>query len=162
MQPYYDRWNAVRQTVGQEDRMNARIRVAFLIALIFIGTRLFAAEAKPELTGDYLFLQGRWLVLRNEIKKQTTLGMHGRVFIFQEKTFRVDTDKGSEGYSLDEKANPKCIDFDDGRSPVVRGIYKLDVDTLIICTGAPGAKRPKEFATSIWSGTVLTELKRQK
>jgi len=123
---------------------------------------MFAVDSKPEISGDYLLFQGRWTVLRNEIRKQTTPGMHGRLFIFEAKTFRIDTDKGSEGFSIDETTKPKSIDFDDGRSPVIKGIYQIDGDALIICTGAPGAKRPKEFKTSIWSGTVLTSLERAK
>lgn len=151
------------QTLGEYNpRMTARSYTLLLLAILTFGSRICAAEEKPELAGDYSQLQGRWLVLRNEIKKQATPGMHGRFFIFQENTFRIDTDKGSEGYSVDEKANPKSIDFDDGRSPVIRGIYKIEGDSLVICTGAPGAKRPKVFKTSIWSGTVLTELKREK
>ena len=142
--------------------MKTRNHTLFLLALLTLGSLICAAGEKPELVGDYSQLQGRWLVLRNEIKKQATPGMHGRLFIFQERTFRIDTDKGSEGYSVDEKTNPKSIDFDDGRSPIIRGIYKIDGDSLVICTGAPGAKRPKEFKTSIWSGTILTELTREK
>ena len=142
--------------------MKALCNKLLLLAVLTLGLHTDAAEAKPELAGDYSQLQGRWLVLRNEIKKQATPDMHGRVFVFHEKTFRIDTDKGSEGFSLDEKTNPKSIDFDDGRSPVIRGIYKIEGDSLVICTGAAGAKRPKEFKTSLWSGTVLTELKREK
>lgn len=123
---------------------------------------MFAVDPKPEISGDYLLLQGRWTVLRNEIRKQATPGMHGRLFIFEAKTFRIDTDRGSEGFSIDETTKPKSIDFDDGRSPVIRGIYQIDGEALIICTGAPGAKRPKKFKTSIWSGTVLTALERAK
>jgi uncharacterized protein (TIGR03067 family) len=133
-----------------------------LLAMLTLGARIYATEAKPHLAGDYSQLEGRWLVLRNEIKKQAIPAMRGRLFIFQEKTFRIDTDKGSEGYSLDEKTDPKSIDFNDGRSPAILGIYKLEGDSLVICTGAPGAKRPKEFKTSRSSGTVLTELKRTK
>jgi uncharacterized protein (TIGR03067 family) len=63
---------------------------------------------------------------------------------------------------LDEKTDPKGIDFNDGHSPTILGIYKLEGDSLVICTGAPGARRPKEFKTSRSSGTVLTELTRAK
>jgi uncharacterized protein (TIGR03067 family) len=136
-------------------------RTLFLLGLIAAGLYAFAAEPQNGLSGDYRALQGRWVVMRNEIKKQTTPGMHGRLFIFEGRTFRIDTDQGSEGYSVDESTDPKSIDFDDGRSPVIRGIYKLEKDKLVICTAAPGEKRPTEFKTSVDTGTVLTELKRK-
>ena len=130
---------------------------------LLISSQLCAAEPEPPaLTGDYLRLQGRWVVLKNELRTIDISEMHGRIFIFEGKAFRVDTDKGREGYSLDEKINPKSVDFDDGYSAVIRGIYKLEGESLVLCTGAPGAERPKEFKTSIWTGTILTELKRAK
>jgi uncharacterized protein (TIGR03067 family) len=142
--------------------MTFRGPALLFLALLVACVRAGAADDKAGLTGDYAQLQGRWIVLRNEIKKQTTPPMHGRRFIFEGRTFRIDTDQGSEGYSVNETTQPRSIDFDDGRSPVIRGIYRIEGESLVICTGAPGAKRPKDFKTSVWTGTILTELKREK
>ncbi|HBC85564.1 MAG TPA: hypothetical protein DCZ94_01285 [Lentisphaeria bacterium] len=46
-------------------------------------------------------------------------------------------------------------------SPVIRGIYRLEGDKLVICTAAAGDEKPTEFKTSADTGTVLTELKRK-
>ena len=137
-------------------------KIGQLVLMMLLLGRVLAGSAAEgaELTGDYQKLQGRWVVLRNEIKKQTTPELHGRVWIFEGKKFRLDTDKGSEAFVLEETTQPKSIDFKDGRTADILGIYKFEGEKLVVCTAAAGKKRPKAFKTSMWTGTVLTELKR--
>ncbi len=177
------RWRLARMTPEQRDKFLARFSEAerrrlmalgkgtsFLLALLLLNGCVStaptssdkSAAADAALSGDYLKLQGRWVVQRNEIKKITTPELHGRVFIFQGRTFRLDTDRGSERFVIDESTNPRSIDFDDGRLPIILGIYALDGDRLVLCTGDPGEPRPREFATSVFTGAVLTELSKEK
>ena len=115
------------------------------------------------LGGDYQRLQGTWIVNYNELKGVTTPQLYGAQHIFQGDRFRLGDDPPGqpEHFIIDETSRPKRIDFDDEHSPRVLGIYELDGERLTICTGAPGEARPKEFRTSIFSGAILTRLKRQ-
>jgi hypothetical protein len=84
----------------------------------------------------------------------------GRVHIYFGRRFRLDTDTGSEEFRIDEQFDPKRIDFDDGRRPLIQGIYKLEGDRLTVCTAAPGDPRPSTFGTSYLNKSILTILVR--
>jgi uncharacterized protein (TIGR03067 family) len=128
------------------------------------GTRLDApiAPAPAQLTGDYARLQGTWVTTYNEAKGIPLREMAGNLFIFERDRFRLGTDRGSERFAVDETTSPKRIDFDDGHSPMIRGIYQLDGDRMIICGNGPGNSRPAEFKTSMFSTAVLTKLQRRQ
>lgn len=115
------------------------------------------------LSGDYQKFQGEWLVTHNELRRQNLREMTGAIFMFQGDRFRISGDPpGSERFIIDEKSDPKRIDFDDGKPPKILGIYKFDGNDLTICTGGPGEPRPTEFVTSYDTGNVLTKLKKQE
>src|SRR5262245_5329017 len=80
------------------------------------------------LTGDEERLQGSWKVVHNELMRNQTPQMLGRIHIYFGRRFRLDTDKGSEEFRIDEQSEPKRIDFDDGHSAPIQGIYKLEGD----------------------------------
>lgn len=113
------------------------------------------------LSGDEKLLQGSWVVTHNEMMRVPTPELVGRLHIYEGRRFRLDADSGSEEFRVDEQSNPKRIDFDDGRLPVIQGIYTLDGNRLTLCTGAPGRPRPTAFSTSFRSKSVLTVLVRQ-
>ncbi len=154
----------------QADAPNPAIALRFhrgrkLLPLAALLTACATTSSVPgktgPLTGDEKLLQGSWIVTHNEIMRAPTPELVGRVHIYEGRRFRLDTDIGSEEFRVDEQSNPKRIDFDDGRLPVIQGIYKLDGDHLIICTAAAGRARPTAFATSLGSRSILTVLVRQ-
>jgi uncharacterized protein (TIGR03067 family) len=132
---------------------------ALLSACATVGTPPITATTGP-LVGDEQRLQGSWKVIHNELMRIQTPEMLGRVHIYFGRRFRLDSDKASEEFCIDEKSEPKRIDFDDGHNPLIQGIYKLEEDRLTICTGAPGDPRPTTFATSPWNKSILTVLLR--
>ena len=115
------------------------------------------------LSGDEILLQGSWIVLRNEIAHVQTPDLRGRLHIYSGRSFRLDTDPETDGeiFRIDEASTPKRIDFDDGRNPLIQGIYVLHGDRLTLCTGAPGAPRPVTFRTSFFDRSILTVLVRK-
>jgi uncharacterized protein (TIGR03067 family) len=79
---------------------------------------------------------------------------------------RGDVKEGSSIVALDHKAKPAAIilkittgaDVD----RVVKGIYKLEGDTLTICVAEPDKDRPTAFASKEGTGHTLLVFKRVK
>ena len=95
--------------------------VALLAAATSAATLSPNATPIEQLTGDYVALQGTWIVTYNEIAKMVTPDMHGRQFIFEGKQFHLDGDSGTERFTIDETSTPKRIDFIDDSS-AIKGI----------------------------------------
>jgi uncharacterized protein (TIGR03067 family) len=77
-------------------------------------------------------------------------------------------EKAEEGtYTADPKKDPAEIDLmsppESGR-PVVRGIFKIDGDTLTLCSadGPGAANRPNKFESPQGSRTMLMTFNRAK
>jgi len=121
-----------------------------------------ARGAEPELAGDYTQFQGRWIVSQCEREGAATPQLNGSIFTYEGKTVRLGTEPGSENYALHEDTSPKGIDYVDGHTPPVLGIYKFEGETLTICTADPGRERPKAFHTAEKDGMTLMQLRRAK
>jgi uncharacterized protein (TIGR03067 family) len=65
-------------------------------------------------------------------------------------------------FTIDPKKNPKTTTdkLPDGKE--IKGIYKLDGDTLISCVAGAGKDRPCEFVSMPGSGHTLRTFKRVK
>jgi len=94
-------------------------------------------------------------------------------WVFKENKFELLTDvenaseKGT--YKLDVEADPKSIDliFPDAndakkKEQKILGIYAFEDDTLKICYGVEGEKRPTEFKSEKDSKRILIVFKRLK
>jgi uncharacterized protein (TIGR03067 family) len=72
----------------------------------------------------------------------------------------------SATFQLTPGADPPAIDLTattgPNRGKVIRGIYRLDGDRLVLCLGEPGQARPREFRSPAGSGHALIILKRVK
>lgn len=67
-------------------------------------------------------------------------------------------------FTFDPSTSPAKIDYLNLHGPTKgkrqQGIYRLEGEVLTICTGAPGAARPAEFASARGDGRSLTVWKR--
>lgn len=117
-------------------------------------------------------LQGTWQLSSSELggKKadpkevaNVTLNIDDKKAVSREG---VDVKEESEITLLDPTAKPAAIDMKitagDDKDQVVKGIWKLDGDSLTICVAEPGKDRPKEFAAKEGTGHTLLGFKRMK
>jgi uncharacterized protein (TIGR03067 family) len=69
-------------------------------------------------------------------------------------------------FEIDPTASPKAVTdtIPDGpdQGQQIRGIYRLEADTLISCVAPPGADRPTEFAAKEGTGHTLRTFRRVK
>jgi uncharacterized protein (TIGR03067 family) len=107
-------------------------------------------DAAP--SGDLAKLQGSWTA---------KVGPEENIPITLEVRDRKVTIKGtrpdgqdftlSGEIKVDDKASPKTVDWvkftnaQGDEVPANLGIYKLDGDSLVVCSGGPGNERPTEF-----------------
>jgi uncharacterized protein (TIGR03067 family) len=116
-------------------------------------------------------LQGAWTVVSHEANgkksKAATIAGWKLTVSGDRMTTRDGTELLDEStFRLRPAATPRGIDLkltagpDKGKQ--VKGIYKLDGDSLTICVAEPGKERPKAFKTSEGSGHMLFVFKRAK
>jgi uncharacterized protein (TIGR03067 family) len=67
-------------------------------------------------------------------------------------------------FEIDPSASPKAVTDTvldgTGKGSVIRGIYRIDGDTLISCVGAPGHDRPTTFEAGPGTGRSLRVFRR--
>jgi uncharacterized protein (TIGR03067 family) len=142
-----------------------------LIACAFCLPPLLAQDTKSkEGAPDYLKrLQGGWKLVSAESEGSKTPAI-GR-WVFKDSEVRggyTEAELKPIGtVKLDPSQTPKQLDFIGGEGPetgrVMRGIFKIEQDRLIICLGPKGStNRPSAFEAPSDSGWVVLTLERTK
>jgi uncharacterized protein (TIGR03067 family) len=117
-------------------------------------------------------LAGHWAVIQQEHGGKKAAAKELAALAVEIAGQRMTTREGSDVkedttiISLDPKAKPAVIDLKIASGAdidkVVKGIYKLDGDTLTICVAEPGKDRPKAFEAKMGTGHTLLVFKREK
>ncbi len=140
-------------------------------ALVPLALLLVAADAKEDaIKKEKAALKGKWQVVTLEDSDGKTPEEETRKMRASITDSVISTKQGkddSQGeYTIDPTKNPKEIDIKllDGpeKGKWVKGLYRIDGDTLVICSADPGEDRPKEFKVAKGSNSVLITFKRIK
>ena len=125
------------------------------------NTGPFVAPMAGKPGGDYARLQGSWVVTSCEVNGVMVPEREGVVFHFEGNRHWITGDRGHEEFAVDAGALPKQIDYYDGMTPTIRGIYQIEGNELTECTADPGFPRPEGFASTFMSHTIVTKLRKR-
>jgi uncharacterized protein (TIGR03067 family) len=146
--------------------MNPRYCV-LAVAFLLVSTGLGAGDDKKSDTDK---LQGEWTVVSMELRgrvmgeeqrKDSQLIVNGNEWLLRSKKDNKMYLKFS--FTVDQAKSPKEVDFKiinpKGKEENLKGIYKLDGDTLTLCKrNIDNEDRPKEFKAG--DSTLLAVFKR--
>jgi uncharacterized protein (TIGR03067 family) len=140
-----------------------------LLPGVLVVSFLVAAEVADPSKKDLEQLQGDWACESMEIGGQKFADDDARAYF---RTIKGDTYAvnrftkvaGKGTIKLDATKNPRTIDStpDGGKVPPVAGIYKLEGDTLTLCTAPPGKPRPTKFDTADTENTMSAWTREKK
>jgi uncharacterized protein (TIGR03067 family) len=141
-----------------------RLAMALLITALPLAAR---ADDAPK--GDLAKLQGAWTakVALPDGEVPLTIEFSGSKITLKGTHDGDEFDIKGE-VRIDEKASPKTIDWvklvnpDGDDIPERPSIYKLDGDTWIVCSNAPGAPRPTEIKKGADGPLLYITFRRKK
>jgi len=151
--------------------------IAFAAVASLLALAILRAADAPKAAGldDDKALQGSWVIDSAEFKATRSPELVGSTLTFaagKVSLSRKDKERPSQSaYVLRPSSSPKEIELtpldDSGKadgSKTIRGIYRLEGDTLRICMNdrAGPDPTPVEFKTDKYSNDVLLVLTRQK
>jgi uncharacterized protein (TIGR03067 family) len=148
--------------------------VAAVLAL-FLGAGSGSGDDKGGAAGkDLKALEGNWQLTRQEERGSLTpkiVVARLRIVIEgNQMSWYIGNPAANQtaDLSVDPTKNPRTIDAEitsgSAKDSKMLGIYRLDKDTLEICWGEPGGKRPTKFSSrpGVGSGNVYTKYEREK
>ena len=109
-----------------------------------IATTPPAVRSANELPEAFQALQGVWVVKSAQrgsrpMPEKTGVNAH-----IEGNRFWFDGDSGHEVLDLDTSVAPFRMDFWGGGT-AVQGVYRIDGNTLFVCSAPPGVSRPTGF-----------------
>jgi uncharacterized protein (TIGR03067 family) len=143
-----------------------------MTALWTLMAGLALAAADPEVRKDEDRLQGTWKVtsIENDGKKADPKTFAGwKLVVAGNKMTALDGNDvvDDHTFTLAAAAKPPALDLvplmGEKKAKTVKGIYRLEGDTLTVCVSEPDAKeRPKEFRSVEGTSHTLVVFQRAK
>jgi uncharacterized protein (TIGR03067 family) len=131
------------------------MRAVVLIVLSGMTLSLSAAPAplprqrRPDV--DPALIQGEWVLVEFCGEPVEVLGVEwalsiggNRISNRRQISNRRESEEWDYCFTLDVRQSPPQIDFSE-RKKTYRGIYRLSVDTLVLCYSLPEKNRPANF-----------------
>jgi uncharacterized protein (TIGR03067 family) len=145
-------------------------------AVLLCSAGVLVATGAPEedaATADLKKMEGTWAITSEEAtgRKATDEEVKkakGKLIIQGDRytIFAGGKTVARGKIRLDPAKQPKAIDItlSEGRfkDKVVKAIYRLSVDGMMVCYSRPGGKRPREFSAPKDSGRMLIRYRRAK
>ena len=135
------------------------------LACLLISSISIAQDAKDDLKK----MAGKWKVVVNETDgkplPKELLDKFASTLIVEGDKYKVyfDDKLADEGtMKLDASKTPKEIDATPSKNKVMKGIYKIDGDTMTVCFSKPGGDRPAQFKSKEGTGQILLSYTRLK
>jgi uncharacterized protein (TIGR03067 family) len=149
------------------------MRVPTLFAAVLVPTvALAAAGDDTKVAADLKAMVGKWKVEKAEVggKDITDFAKQMQFEIRDggKYTTVIGDEKDVGTFTVDPSKSPKELDVKPTGGPnkgkTVKGIYKIDGDTLTVCYGfeADKAGRPTKFDSKAGDKTLLMTYKREK
>ena len=149
--------------------------LGFFAVVVFVmagGIGLLSTAAAQKDGADKKELekfQGKWATASVTVDGEAEDAIMDRFLAIKgDKATFLDKNKetGTGSIKLDPGKSPAHLDFtyEDGpaKGTTLKGIYKIEGDTMTLCLGGIGKDRPTEFASKPGSGTILIVQKRVK
>ena len=138
------------------------------LAICTVAAVVLAGDNDANEKAELAKLQGTWQLTSATKDGQPTPDevVQKIRIVIKDSTHTVYFDKETIAkeipFTIDPETDPRATDdkLPDGK--FIRGIYRLDGDTLTSCVGARDKDRPKEFAAGAGTGCTLRVFKRIK
>jgi uncharacterized protein (TIGR03067 family) len=146
--------------------MKRILQITILSAISCLAARADEPSQADELKRQ----QGTWLVVSFERNGQETAKEITDTIVRVVENDHVTWKRNGKSFAgtlmvLDAKAEPHTIDLTPDGGPArdkrVRGIYKIEGDTLTICVADPDAPRPVTFSAPKGSVYTLQKFRRK-
>ena len=146
------------------------MRAISCLALFALIGVVVPAVADDKADADLKAMVGKWDIVKAELGgKDVTEHLKAMKFEIAEGgkyTAELGTEKDVGTFTVDVAKAPKAMDIKATGGPdkdkLIKAIYKLDGDAMVVCYELGGDKRPEKFESKADTKQLLTTYKRKK